>query len=680
MCAIIEVTDRDIEYSEQILLKEGQSFDNERRDFIRNLSTLDLQAVPGSGKTTALLAKLLILERKMPFNDGSGVLVISHTNAAVDEITERIGKHTPKLFQYPNFIGTIQSFVDTFLAIPFYVNQYSQKPYRIDNEIYYEQIDKFYRTTNNYGLKVYLSNKINGLEFLKSVRISKDLRLQSYANGSPDCFKLKNPNSNSYKSIKKLKLGLLKKGYLHFDDAYTLAEFQLNNVPKYNELLQRRFKYVFVDEMQDMDVHQIKILEQIFYVDGNSISNFQRIGDKNQSIFNGSSIHIEEIWNQRELTLEINGSHRINSLMAPIVKRLGIEFFEIEGRCKNIDGTAINIKPHILIFDDDSIKNVISKYADVIRKLQENNEIPNPSPNKFMAIAWRKENDDEGKLGLSDYWDAYSHTSVKTQIDFKVLKDYLLYFDKSNKTLESVRKQILNALLKIIRLENIYDEFDRVYTKRKLLNHFRINHTSAYEVLKLTIYDCSLLCINEEIDEAYSAIKNYIPEFLSVFDSQISSSVNFINDASEIEVEEINEVEESNLFKDGEIEIGIGTVHSAKGQTHTATLYMESFFQTDGRGANAKSYESQRLCSQILGKEIDNTTLGKRVKQSLKMTYVGFSRPTHLLCFAVHKDRYNNFLQDLNMDEWEIIDITKSKRKVISTYVQFPNANKQPKL
>ena len=187
---MIEITDTDIKYSEQILLKEGHSFDEERINFINNYSTIDLQAVPGSGKTTALLAKLLILERKMPFTDGSGVLILSHTNAAVDEIHERIGKHATKLFHYPNFVGTIQSFVDAFLAIPFYVNQYKQKPYRIDNEIYYEQIDKYYYNPQDYSLRAFLNKQKDGLEFLRSVRISMDLRLQSYANGSLDSFRL----------------------------------------------------------------------------------------------------------------------------------------------------------------------------------------------------------------------------------------------------------------------------------------------------------------------------------------------------------------------------------------------------------------------------------------------------------------------------------------------------------
>jgi len=86
----MRVTDDDIRYSEKILLPNDVSFNEQRKEFIKNLDTIDLQAVPGSGKTMALLAKLLILEKHLPFKDGSGILVISHTNAAINEIKRRI--------------------------------------------------------------------------------------------------------------------------------------------------------------------------------------------------------------------------------------------------------------------------------------------------------------------------------------------------------------------------------------------------------------------------------------------------------------------------------------------------------------------------------------------------------------------------------------------------------------
>ena len=52
------------------------------------------------------------------------------------------------------------------------------------------------------------------------------------------------------------KLSLLKFGYLCYDDAYLLAGEYLRTYPGIIKIIQQRFQYVFVDEMQDLDKHQ----------------------------------------------------------------------------------------------------------------------------------------------------------------------------------------------------------------------------------------------------------------------------------------------------------------------------------------------------------------------------------------------------------------------------------------
>ena len=653
----INITDADIEYAEKILLPDGKVFDEERRLFIRNLSILDLQAVPGSGKTTALLAKLLILERYMPLKNGRGVLVISHTNAAVDEIKERIGKHCPKLFAYPNFVGTIQSFVDTFLAIPFYTNQFKQKPFRIDNEIYDEQVEWFYLNTRNVGLKNYLDRQIDGLSFLKSIRITTEGKLISYLYGTPDTFKLKNPETDTYKSLLQFKLNLLKKGYLHFDDAYSLADFQLKSIGNYPSILQKRFLYVFVDEMQDMDIHQHNLIETVFHPDESTQTVIQRIGDKNQAIYNGGSVHLENIWSIRDNVMYINGGHRLSQRIASLVQNLALTPNPVEGRNLNPDGSIIDIKPTIFVYKNDTIELVIPAFADKIKELQASDSIPINPPHKFMAVAWRKEHDDADKIALCDYWRHFTKASSGRQIDFKVLEDYILYFDKEKKTLESVRKNILNALLKILRLENVSDENDRVYTKRKLLNFFKTLENNEYETLKLNLYKWSIEIVRGKNQEAIIFIREYIPSFLAVFQKTITTSIDFINGESEINPVDIEDESQLNTFDSDGINIDIGTVHSAKGQTHTATLYLETFYN---RGYG--NYESERLRNQLKGENIVdtlNSNIGgkDKIRQTSKMAYVGFSRPTHLLCIAIHKERYDSVLSDINDEEWDIIEI-----------------------
>ena len=685
MFAMIEINDTDIAYAEKILLEENQFFDIERKAFIKDLTTLDLQAVPGSGKTTALLAKLLILERHMPLKDGIGVLVLSHTNAAVDEIYSKIGKFAPNLFHYPNFVGTIQSFVDTFLAIPYYVNTYKKKPYRIDNEIYNERVEKClnnlrfyrfdlpyetlkqisyiknvnesifynYRFQSNRG-RLFLTKALNEEE-LEIIKPRGRTKKENYHDYSPE------EKRNIYKWFKMFKKEILEKEeVLHFDDAYFLAKLYIERLPKIISLLQKRFHFVFVDEMQDMDIHQHDLLESIFFENGVSSSIFQRIGDINQAIYNGNSIHINEIWSQRTNTLKIKGSHRINCRLAPIIERLSLTSFEIEGRNKNDDGSEIDIKPHILVFDDETKENVIPIFAEIILQFQAVSKIPSPPKHKFMAIAWRKEHDAEDKLALDDYWTNYSVSKFKTKIDFKVLKDYLLFYDRAKDTLETVRKQILTALLKILRLENIFDDGDRVYTKSKLLNDLKEYHFEEYETFKLYIYKWSILCINDKIEDVYLSIKEYVPIFLVHFGKTINYSRAFIDGESDISIEQIKSIEHSNYYETNDIKIEIGTVHSAKGQTHTATLYLETFYS---RGCG--SYESERLKNQFLGEDLNVTlprlTVGiDKVKQSAKMAYVGFSRPTHLLCVAIHKNRFESFLSNIDRTIWEIKDLCAS--------------------
>ena len=218
MPQLIDITNDEIRYAETLLLPFGKTFDDEHRTFIRNFNTIDLQAVPGSGKTTALLAKLLILERKLPFYDGSGVLVLSHTNAAIDEIKERIQKHCPRLFSYPNFIGTIQSFVDEFLAIPFYVQTFNKKPNRIDDEIYNEVATKRYNSLPNSKAKTWLNRKHNPESLFINFRFDIDLNLTNGMNGL--IILRSDSNSSAYRTFKTIKSQIFQSGVLNYDDAY----------------------------------------------------------------------------------------------------------------------------------------------------------------------------------------------------------------------------------------------------------------------------------------------------------------------------------------------------------------------------------------------------------------------------------------------------------------------------
>jgi DNA helicase-2/ATP-dependent DNA helicase PcrA len=653
MPQVINISDEEIQYAERLLLPAEKMFDDERKAFIRNFNTIDLQAVPGSGKTTALLAKLIILERKLPFADGSGILVLSHTNAAIDEIKEKIQKHCPRLFSYPNFIGTIQSFVDEFLAIPFYVHKCNKKPNRIDHEIYNEVATKRYNNLPNSAAKTWLNQQHEPESLFKNFRFDIDLNLTNGINGKVI---LKSENESlTYKTFKTIKQQILQSGVLNYDDAYFLAELYLKEIPNLKNILQKRFSFVFVDEMQDMDTHQYDLLEKIFYDDGNSISKFQRIGDKNQAIYN-SFVKANDIWVDRPEVLRLNGSQRLSKHIANVVKKFALysdETFDIVGK------NECDIKPHILVFENANIGNIIPYFAQIVKeKGLENSERP------IKVVCWNTEwNDDTGrqdtaKLRLEDYYKGFKKDKGKPKQDYDNLKSYLVYYEKKE-TLEPIRKNILNAFLKILRLENINTADERPYTKKKLIDFIQAKDVQKYDELNLNLYKWSIGIVREKTNEVLTSIKEYIPTLLTIFDKQISASSNFINDDNaEIPAENAEILAPTNHYKADGFEIEITSVHAVKGQTHCATLYLESFY-SKGYG----NYESERLRNQFVGTQSVSETLNTVknshdfIKQSAKMAYVGFSRPTDLLCVAIHKDRFDNLLSEINRQEWEIKEV-----------------------
>ena len=648
--------------TERILLPVGKSFDAERRRFIKNFETIDLQAVPGSGKTTALLAKLLILEKRLPLSSNRGILILSHTNTAVDEIKNNIGIHCPKLFSYPNFIGTVQSFVDQFLAIPYYENHYKKKVIRIDNEIYDDTIEKFltrnlkgfsfdenknakYFIRSNEGiLKNYRFEYINGILKITKGLNKEELTITKPRRNSRNWVDFSNNEKNRIRQwLKKAKLDTLSDGILHYDDAYFLANIFLSKFPKIKNILQKRFQYIFIDETQDLETHQYDLIENIFYDNGNSTSIIQRIGDINQAIFS-NEVHHNSIWNLREgenQLLAIKGSKRLTPKIAELVNCFALktgETFAIDGKNENCD-----LKPHMIVYSTDKIKDVIPKFSEIVNNYISSGVIEIKNSSKIKAIGWSKSSNNINHYKIADYYDSFTLVKTKTKIDYENLDSYLVKYNKESSTLTAIRNNILNALVKILRLEGLY------HTKLSLLNYIKEKNETEYLVFKKHLYQWSIGIIRNKFIEVYNSIKTYSTEFLNFFELRVNHSRNFIqNQSQNLENEETREnLTKENILNFHGFDIEVGTIHSAKGETHLATLYMETFY---GKGNG--NYESQRLASQFKYQNFSD----QRAQhiQSTKMAYVGFSRPTHLLCVAIQKERFEANLSDIDRDKWTI--------------------------
>lgn len=673
----IEITNDDIKYAEKILLKNWWTFDDERRNFIKNLDTIDLEAVPGSGKTTALLAKLLILERKMPFENGVGILVLSHTNTAVDEIKDKLEKIAPKLFKFPNFIGTIQSFVDTFLTKPYGLSFLNINFNNIDDDYYWYHIIKkfnkirkdkeyweiwkflYWRNIGRAKIEWKWNNQI--INNICEKYIIDDVKNLFY-DFSDEKIKfldnnktfLKDKNNLKFQWFSKIILETLQEWFLSYKYAYHLAFCYLEKFPKIIKILQKRFQYVFVDEMQDMEQHQVDILEKLFYKKFAFNHCFQRIWDKNQAIYSGfeaDDIDNSRIWNRK--ILKIEWSHRLTESISKVVN-----CFQIEWDTKIIWKNTLekwDIKPIMIVYKENDLNTenwwenkILQKFWEIIEEKKE--YFKNIPDDKFICKAiisnakmhdtWFQQDKCRAKHYFSDYDENFSKS--KTSHWLKSLKDYLYYYDKNDSSLNSKYKNILKLFLRILRESNI----ENFYRKEQLFSFLQEGFPEkSLEFKDKMYYFCRNLNDNN-IEEISKEMDYFFIDFISgVFGENIKTGI-FESKLSE-NVEKNIGKKDVNTFVYDDLKIPVCTTHSVKWETHTCTLYMES---------GNHYYEVEQIAKENF--LWNQKPLGFYWKKFSKLMYVWFSRPTHLLCFAIWEERYNKFLKanEEKLEEfWEIV-------------------------
>jgi DNA helicase II / ATP-dependent DNA helicase PcrA len=96
------------------------------------------------------------------------------------------------------------------------------------------------------------------------------------------------------------------------------------------------------------------------------------------------------------------------------------------------------------------------------------------------------------------------------------------------------------------------------------------------------------------------------------------------------------------------VAIRLGSIHSVKGETHTATLVLDSFFY---------QHHLQQLKPWLLGTKTGGGRQNDRMQSRLRLHYVAMTRPSHLLCLAMRRDTVSDpEVETLRTKGWHIID------------------------
>ncbi|NMD00213.1 MAG: ATP-dependent helicase [Bacteroidales bacterium] len=635
----MQVTNEDIEKAEKIFLNDGQAFDEERRNFINCIDkSLHLQACPGSGKTTALLAKLYILSEKMQFENNQGICVLTHTNVAINIIKKRLGDNADKLLSYPNFFGTIQSFVDKYLAIPAYIKYFGNKPRVIDTEFFKSRIPNYIENNN------WLKNNKGEYKTVKEFILYRTKLEIDFSNTNLKIY-LKNKKlsetSSTYKTINDPIIKIIKDGYLRFDDAYDFAKCYLEKYSEIKNVFSSRFKYVFIDEAQDTSSVQKEIIEKCF----NENVIIQWIGDVNQGIVNDD--FSESAWDPNGKgsykKMELTKSHRVSQPIADIIKNVAINKY------KNIDGNKnVALKPILLVFNDGTKDKVLENFAKLLieKKCVYNNEekniyeISELSGNPIKAVGWLKEKDNV--LSIKSYFPQFNKTLTNIkQSYFPNL--FTMYKISRNFGAKEFKNRSLLCILEALRLS----EINRL-NGRKITNTEFLNYLKEYDKNVLVQL---LECIAKYyIEDNFVNFSNKIVSFLQkIFKSNLKQSAKtYLEEQTFVSTNTTTQNNNDfNIYRYAVngivLKIFVDTVHGVKGETHTATLYLDTKFHE-----NSIKY----FINELLG--ITKGVINEKKKKALKIAHVAFSRPTHLLCIAICHSDINGIKIG---DEFEVINI-----------------------
>lgn len=215
-----------------------------QQDVIDAPANLYVRACPGAGKTRTVVARFI---RVAAENAPRAVAVISFTNRAADEVGRRcaeIGR--PRLPLYPNFVGTFDRFIATYIVRPF--GQLGG-PIRIIDS--WEALDV---QIGAYGVQGTVSLdhfEVSPDGVLRFDRRSRDPAAEGVA--------LARLEKNALQRYKELRA----QGYLTCDDARTYAVQLLTDHPEIPDLLRARFAEVIVDEAQDCSVAELELLTRL---------------------------------------------------------------------------------------------------------------------------------------------------------------------------------------------------------------------------------------------------------------------------------------------------------------------------------------------------------------------------------------------------------------------------------
>lgn len=625
----IKIDDHDIDWVESILC--NISFDECRRNIIKNLDVVDIQAFPGTGKTTVLIAKLAILAAKWPY-DHRGLCVLSHTNVAREEIEGRLGQ-TPsgrKLLSYPHFIGTFHSFFDSFISMP-WIKSKGIKIKLIDNDLV---LDSRWKRLS-YNTRSYLERKGKTNFCCQAINIPLKIDI--------GC----SESTKSYKEVFSIVNSSHLKGEFTFNEMLLIADDALSKNPFIKSNLQHRFPMILIDEAQDTSSFQWELINKLFPED-NCKAVQQSFGDSNQAIYNTYQHDGNSAFPKKDF-LTISNSKRFNKSIANLANSISLTSSKMKGEPNEFE--YLNGKHTIFLFRKSKITSVVPAYANYVLECFSDETINTYQKLGCHVIGMVHSKSIETDISkfpksVCDYWSEYnpnlSNRSRNPDSLIECFRHGQQDFIKKKNTFGLV-ESISKGLRRYINM-NVHDQIPTTTNAFKSLCQYI--QESKQEQFRNTLF--SIIFNDTSTEENWQKVIDTVNMImLNIFnlspnDHSLLAWTPLVCSA------ERDSQENTFIYLDAEshreMRLEFGSIHSVKGRTHLSTLLIETFWHK----SNIES-----LLPWLINKPLKK--IGKQNETRMKCHYVGLTRAKALICLALPIDSVDADVQEkLKQAGWNI--------------------------
>jgi len=607
-------------------LKDNEN--NVRANILSFWESIDIPSCPGSGKTTLLVTKLAWAIERWKI-ETAGICILSHTNVAKDEIKKRLTiSQSSKLLAYPHFVGTIHEFFNKFLALPWLKGKNIPVRY-IDNEICYQKCaDAIWLVGDKTKF-----NKTYRNSFSRQNHINDRLTNLIWEIDELGKFRLSDPNAEFQEFQMLIKKSVTNSGYHTHDDMIAFSKKLLFEFKDFPDILSSRFPLVLIDEAQDTNESQSKLLATLFDPQTCVV---QRFGDTDQQIFDFGEKAVTDAFPVRcKSQLVLNETQRCTSYICNAASNFSLSGINMVSALEIIDGQPV---PKLILFDKDTSNKVVGKFAEII-----GNNIKLPKGAIIKAVGQIG----QGMLDEKKFPHTICHyepTYIKpTNMRLSRPKN-LIELIKNTRALFVENGENYRAL-------NIF--FSGVL--RLLADELRINYGTSYPFRNITeklnkeemntnglngkeLLDGLMVIYNDIVisNNDYSHIKQGLERLLSRTGFKKYNKSYMNNLAGQ------HQEEQDNTITVNGIPIELNTIAGIKGETHTATLILETFFY--------KHNIEDAIKTMLIGsaKNKNNDRASKRVKH----LYVAMTRPTTFLCLALPQTVFLELCKNSAIKNW----------------------------